>query len=105
MPSEISPSASPDRVEPFLHLVVPGQLLSPYRHLALAVIERALRDTMTPGCSSEERASAHEFLRGSPTMRHWCRVAGLDPRRVVTAATQLAGAPADRERAIRSIMR
>jgi hypothetical protein len=89
MSSEISPSASPDRIEPLLHLSMSGQLSSSYRHLALAVIERALRDMMTPACSSAERASAHEFLGGSPAMRHWCRVAELDPRRVIDVANQL----------------
>ena len=93
MRSEISPSASPERVDRYVHIGMSGPLLSSYRHLALAVIDRALRDTMTPGCSTDERASAHEFLRGSPTMQHWCRVAGLDPRRLIAVARQLTWTP------------
>lgn len=103
MPPEISPSPSPEPLDRVLHIGVSGPLLSSYRHLALAVIERALRDTITHGCSSTERVSAHAFLGGSPTMRHWCRVAGLDPRRVVAVARQVARAPVDRDRAIRSL--
>ena len=93
MRSEISPSASPEWVDRYLHVGMTGPLWSSYRHLALAVIDRALRDTMTPGCSSVDRASADEFLRGSPTMQHWCRVAGLDPRRLTAVARQLAWTP------------
>jgi hypothetical protein len=65
------------------------ELLSSYRHLALTVIERAFRDVMMGACSPAERQSAREFLGGSPILRHWCRVAGLDPRRVITLASHL----------------
>jgi len=65
------------------------EILSAYRHLALTVIERAFRDVTTGVCSSAERLSAREFLAGSPIMQHWCRVAGLEPRRVITLASHL----------------
>jgi hypothetical protein len=64
-------------------------LLSPYRCLALTVIKRAFCDALMGACSSAERDSAREFLVGSPIMRHWCRVAGLDPPRVITLASHL----------------
>lgn len=62
-------------------------VLSPYRCLALTVIKRAFCDALMG--SQAERDSAREFLVGSPIMRHWCRVAGLDPPRVITLASHL----------------
>ncbi len=61
--------------------------LSPYRCLALTVIKRAFCDALMG--SQAERDSAREFLVGSAIMRHWCRVAGLDPPRVITLASHL----------------
>jgi hypothetical protein len=63
--------------------------LANYRYLALTVIERAFRDVLNGVCSSTEREGAREFLVGSPMMQHWCRVAGLDPRRVMLRASHL----------------
>jgi hypothetical protein len=63
-------------------------LLAPYRHLALMVIELAFRD-MTGNCSPADRESAHAFLAGSSRMRHWCRVAGVDPHRIIIQARRL----------------
>ncbi len=65
----------------------PHDVLSPYRCLALTVIKRAFCDALMG--SQVERDSAREFLVGSPIMRHWCRVAGLDPPRVITLASHL----------------
>jgi hypothetical protein len=62
-------------------------VLSPYRCLALTVIKRALCDALMG--SQAERDSAREFLVGTPIMRHWCRVAGLDPPRVIMLASHL----------------
>jgi hypothetical protein len=63
--------------------------LTTYRHLALTVIERAFRDLPAGACSPADRESARKFLVGSPIMRHWCRIAGLDPRRVIAQARAL----------------
>lgn len=60
-----------------------------YRYLALTVIERAFRDMLKGICSSTAREGAREFLVVSPMMQHWCRVAGLDPRRVILRASHL----------------
>ena len=46
------------------------EVLSPYRHLALTVIERAFRDAAIGVWSPAERQSAREFLRSSPILRH-----------------------------------
>ena len=66
-----------------------GPDLSSYRHLALTVIERALRDLPDGACSLTDRESARRFFVGSAIMRHWCRVAGLDPYRVIAHARRL----------------
>lgn len=60
-----------------------------YRLLAMRVIDRAFKDIVAPGCGAEDRETAREFLAGSPMLRHWCRVAMLDPRRVIARATTL----------------
>jgi hypothetical protein len=65
------------------------EAMGTYRHLALTVIERAFRDVTSNACSLADRESAREFLVGSAIMRHWCRVAGLDPRRVIAYARRL----------------
>jgi hypothetical protein len=57
-----------------------------YRRLAMRVIERALKDLARPECGGEDRETAREFLAGSPMLLHWCRVATLDPRRVIASA-------------------
>jgi hypothetical protein len=67
-----------------------GDPLSSYRCLALTVIKTALNDVVAETCSQADRDSAREFLVGSPIMRHWCRVAGLDPRRVIRQANHFA---------------
>jgi hypothetical protein len=60
-----------------------------YRQLAIRVIERALKDIVAPGCSANDRETAREFLTGSAMLRHWCRVASLDPRRIIATAVML----------------
>jgi hypothetical protein len=62
-----------------------------YRRLAMRVIERAFRDVTPQGCSAQERRTAREFLAGSVMLFHWCRVAMLDPRRVIASALALEG--------------
>jgi hypothetical protein len=62
----------------------------PYRHLAIRVLVRAFLDLTDPARSSTERESARVFLAGSGMLRHWCRVAALDPVSVVSHAEQLA---------------
>lgn len=71
------------------------QELVAYRRLAMRVIERAFRDVAAPGCLPRERQTAREFLAGSAMLFHWCRVATLDPRRVIARATKLDGHPPD----------
>ncbi len=71
------------------YYVEPIDVLTTYRHLALTVIERAFRDLPDGACSLADRESARKFLFGSPIMRHWCRIAGLDPRRVIAHARRV----------------
>jgi hypothetical protein len=61
--------------------------LSSYRCLALTVIKLALSDAAMETASPADRGSAREFLVGSRMMRHWCRVAGLDPAHVIALAS------------------
>jgi hypothetical protein len=53
--------------------------LRPYRHLAIHVLARAVRDALEPAQSATDRESARAFLAGSVMLQHWCRVAALDP--------------------------
>jgi hypothetical protein len=63
--------------------------LVPYRHLAMHVLARALRDLSNAAGSATDRESARLFLAGSPMLFHWCRVAALDPRLVTRHAARL----------------
>ena len=64
----------------------PGEdAFTPYRHLAVHVLARALRDLLKPG-SPVDRESARLFLVGSPMLFHWCRVASIDPGLVTSHA-------------------
>jgi hypothetical protein len=60
-----------------------------YRRLAMRVIERAFRDVSPQGSGARERQTAREFLGGSVMLFHWCQVARLDPRRVISSALAL----------------
>jgi hypothetical protein len=51
----------------------------PYRHLAMRVLARAVLDLVDLTASTADRESARAFLSGSVMLRHWCRVAALDP--------------------------
>jgi hypothetical protein len=61
----------------------------PYRHLAVRVLARALEDLSNPTGSATDRESARLFLAGSGMLFHWCRVAALDPCRVVNHAERV----------------
>ena len=60
-----------------------GDLSLPYRHLAVRVIDQALRDLAGPAQSRNDRESARAFLAGSPMLRLWCAVAEIDARWLV----------------------
>ena len=62
-----------------------------YRHLAMRVLARALRDMSDPAGSASDRESARVFFAGSPMLFHWCRVAELDPSAVARNATRVTG--------------
>ena len=67
----------------------PGEAAVMYRRLAVHVIERAFKDITASTCPSGDRQSAREFLAGSRMLFHWCRVASLDPHRVMARAATL----------------
>jgi hypothetical protein len=52
--------------------------LGAHQELAAAVIRQAVVDAANPQSSVRLRANARTFLAGSPMLRHWCIVAGLD---------------------------
>jgi hypothetical protein len=56
-----------------------NERLRPYRHLAMHVLARAVRDVLEPARSATDRESARAFLAGSVMLQHWCRVAALNP--------------------------
>lgn len=88
----------PESARPGIDPNAAGQLstgsteaLRPYRHLAVRVIDQALRDYANPGQPATERESAREFLAGSDMMYHWCEVAELDPGWMVACTRRLMG--------------
>lgn len=74
------------------------EALRPYRHLAVRVLARAFLDLADPAGPAADRESARVFLTGSGLMRHWCRVAALDPAWVVRRAEVVQGLSARGER-------
>ncbi len=62
---------------------------SPYRHLAVRVIDQAFRDLASPAGSPEGPESAREFLAGTSMLYHWCEVADLNPECLVARARKL----------------
>ena len=72
----------------------PEESFRPYRHLAIRVLVRALRD-MANGASAD-RESARIFLNGSGMLLHWCHVAALDPTVIASLAEKLARTSRDR---------
>ena len=71
-----------------------------HQELAAAVIRQALLDAANPDAAERVRAGAQAFLAGSPMLRLWCGVAGLDPRlvraRYLKQTPIQAAAPRDR---------
>lgn len=62
---------------------------TPYRHLAVRVIDQAFRDLASPAGLPADQASARAFLAGSSMLYHWCEVADLDPAWMVARARKL----------------
>jgi|WetSurMetagenome_2_1015567.scaffolds.fasta_scaffold1083835_1 hypothetical protein len=62
----------------------------PYRHLALRVLARALRD-LSEAATSADRDSARSFLTGSAMLTHWCQVAEIDPHMVSRHVARFTG--------------
>ena len=59
--------------------LVSSQGVDGHQELAAAVIHQALLDASSPNASENVRVGARAFLAGSPMLRQWCSVAGLDP--------------------------
>ena len=59
------------------------------RHLAVRVIEQAVRDLSASGASDADRESARGFLSGSPMLYQWCEVANLNASWMVGRAMRL----------------
>jgi hypothetical protein len=62
---------------------------TPYRHLAVRVIDQAFRDLASPAGSAAGPESAREFLAGTSMLHHWCEVADLNPEWLVARARKL----------------
>jgi len=73
---------------------------TPYRHLAIRVLARALLDVSTG--SASDREGARLFFAGSRMLFHWCRVAAVDPRMVAECAAGLVPHDAPRGRGRRT---
>lgn len=61
------------------------------RHLAVRVIEQAVRDLSASGASDADRESARGFLAGSPMLYQWCELANLNASWMIGRATRLMG--------------
>jgi hypothetical protein len=59
------------------------------RHLALSVIQQAIRDLSGASVSPADQESARTFLSGSAMLYRWCEVANLNASRMVTHAAEL----------------
>ena len=73
-----------------------------YRHLALAVLRRAVLDLAHPdGLTPHELRSAHDALDGtSAPCRAWCELAGIEPEAIGRLARRL-GEPEHASRPLR----
>jgi hypothetical protein len=60
-----------------------------HRHLAVRVIDQALRDIMNPVGSPTDRQSARDFLSGSAMLHFWCALADCDARCLIARASLL----------------
>ena len=68
--------------KPPVSLLSSARAVDAYQELAVAVIRQALLDAGNPDESESVRVGAQTFLAGSPMLRQWCGVAGLDPNLV-----------------------
>ena len=64
--------------------LVSSSRVDAHQALAATVIRQALLDATNPCATSGVRAGARAFLAGSPMLRLWCGVAGLDPGLVLS---------------------
>jgi hypothetical protein len=62
---------------------------TPYRHLAVRVIDQAFRDLASPAGSAAGPESARQFLAGTSMLYLWCEVADLNPAWLVARARKL----------------
>lgn len=69
----------------------PTRLDTACRHLAVCVIQRAVRDLSAAGASRADQESARAFLSGSPMLHQWCEVANLNASQIVACASKLVG--------------
>jgi hypothetical protein len=64
--------------KPPVSLLTTGYVDS-HQLLAVAVIRQAVHDATNPVAADRVRSAARAFLNGSPMMRQWCDIAGIDP--------------------------
>jgi hypothetical protein len=69
----------------------PSPTESAWRHLAVRVIEQAVRDLSASGASCADRESARGFLSGSPMLYRWCELANLNASWMMGRAARLMG--------------
>src|SRR4051812_49114651 len=59
------------------------------RHLAVRVIEQAVRDLSASSASDADRESARGVLSGSPMLYRWCELANFNASWMVGRTTRL----------------
>jgi hypothetical protein len=79
----VRPAGRPRPVTRAVDTAVAVASFAGYRHLAMRVIDQAVRDLTGPGGTPGDRASARAFLAGSPMLQLWCAVADVTPGSLV----------------------
>ncbi len=71
--------------------VAPRDPLTPYRHLARAVLESALYDLIYAKQKMPRYQTAVEFFHSEPLVCWWCLLAELDPAPIIKKAHEVLG--------------
>jgi hypothetical protein len=73
----------------YLTTAEPTRAEAACRHLAVCVIEQAVRDLSASDASDADRESARGFLSGSPMLYRWCELANVNASWTMEWATRL----------------
>ncbi len=88
-------------------ILTDGRDLRPYKRLAAAVLETALRDAQGKSTSLQTIDARRFLVEDSPLLRHWCYLVGVHPAEVQEMANgrKGVGSPSNFRRERRPISR